>query len=121
MAEAGQFIDWAKVEAQEIGPGVRIKTPHGERIMLSLVEFDREAVVPAHSHPHEQAGIVLDGRLELTIAGESRVLGAGDAYVIPGNVEHAARPIDGPCRVLDIFSPIREDYAAGRNVYARPR
>jgi len=119
MADVGRFIDWAKVPAQEIGPGVRIKTPHGANIMLSHVEFDAGASVPAHSHPHEQAGIVLAGRLELTIAGEARVLAPGDAYLIPGGVEHAARPVGGPCRVLDIFSPIREDYAAGRNVYAR--
>jgi quercetin dioxygenase-like cupin family protein len=121
MAESGRFVDWAKVPAQEIATGVRIQTPHGERIMLSRVEFDGDAVVPAHSHPHEQAGIVLDGRLELTIAGVARVLDAGDAYLIPGGVEHAARPVGGPCRVLDIFSPIREDYAAGQNVYARRR
>jgi quercetin dioxygenase-like cupin family protein len=119
MADTGRFVDWTKIEPQEIGPGVRIRTPHGERIMLSLVELDAGASVPAHSHPHEQAGIVLDGRLELTIAGEARVLAPGDAYLIPGGVEHAARPIGGPCRALDIFSPIREDYAGGRNVYAR--
>jgi quercetin dioxygenase-like cupin family protein len=121
MADRESFVDWSRVPAQEIGPGVRIRTPHGERIMLSLVEFDTDAVVPPHSHPHEQAGIVLDGRLELTIAGDARVLSAGDSWIIPGGVEHAARPVGGPCRALDIFSPIREDYAAGRNVYAKQR
>jgi quercetin dioxygenase-like cupin family protein len=121
MADLGTFVDWSRVPAQEIGPGVRIRTPHGERIMLSLVEFDAGALVPAHSHPHEQAGIVLEGVLELTLAGDSRKLAAGDAYLIPGGVEHAARPVGGPCRALDIFSPIREDYASGENVYARKR
>src|SRR5262245_6477208 len=109
------FIDWNQVPVQQLGPGVRLRTPHGERIMLSLVEIDAGAVVPAHAHPHEQAGIVLAGQLELTIAGETRLLGPGEAYLIPGGHTHSARAPAGPCRALDIFSPIREDYARGAN------
>jgi quercetin dioxygenase-like cupin family protein len=105
------FIHWQALPANEIAPGVRIRTPYGERIMLSLVEIDAGAAVPAHDHPHEQAGIVLAGRMELTIGGESRVVAAGEAYIIPGGAVHAARSVEGPCRALDIFSPIREEYA----------
>jgi len=109
------FVDWNQCPAIELGPGVRIRTPHGENIMLSLVEIDSGAVVPPHSHPHEQAGIVLEGQLELTIAGETRVLPQGSAYLIPGGALHSARAVGGPCRALDVFSPIREDYARGTN------
>jgi quercetin dioxygenase-like cupin family protein len=111
------FVDWKEVPVIEIGPGVRIRTPHGERVMISLVEIDAGAVVPAHSHPHEQAGLVLEGSMELTLEGESRVLQKGEAYIIPGGARHAARSVNGPCRALDIFSPIREDYARGLNDY----
>jgi quercetin dioxygenase-like cupin family protein len=111
------FIDWQGIPVQELGPGVRIRTPHGERVMISLVEIDAGATVPRHSHPHEQAGMVLEGRMELTIGAETRTLAAGDAYIIPGGTEHAARSAGGPCRILDIFSPIREDYARGMNEF----
>jgi quercetin dioxygenase-like cupin family protein len=114
------FIDWEALPAQELGPGIRIRTPHGERLMLSLVDFDAGAVVPEHRHPHEQAGIVLHGKMELTIGGESRILGPLEAYIIPGGAPHAARAVDGPCRVLDLFSPPREDYARGMNKYIPP-
>ena len=113
------FIDWERVRVQQLAPGVRIRTPHGERIMLSLVELDEGAIVTAHSHPHEQSGIVLEGILELTIGGETRSLARGEAYIIPGGVIHGARSLAGPCRVLDIFSPIREDYARGANEFVR--
>jgi len=113
------FIDWNAIPPQTLGPGVRLRTPHGERIMLSLVELDAGAIVPLHSHPHEQAGIVLEGVLELTIAGETRALRPGESYIAPGGVEHSARAAGGPCRVLDIFSPIREDYARGQNAYVK--
>jgi unsaturated pyranuronate lyase len=113
------FIDWAAVPTQTLAPGVRIRTPHGERLMLSLLEIDTDAVIPQHQHPHEQAGLVLDGQLELIIDGVSRTLRAGDAYIVPGNVTHSARSVGGPCRVIDVFSPIREDYARGVNAFAR--
>ena len=111
------FIDWTKVPVIHLGPGVRIRTPHGERVMISLVEIDAGAVVAPHRHPHEQAGMVLEGRMELVISGESRILKKGEAYIIPGGTEHSARAVGGPCRTLDIFSPIREDYARGMNDY----
>ncbi len=113
------FVDWEKMPVIQLGPGVRIRTPYGERVMISLVEIDAGAVVAPHEHPHEQAGMVIAGRMELTIGAESRVLREGEAYIIPGGVQHSARSVDGPCRALDIFSPIREDYARGVNEYFR--
>jgi quercetin dioxygenase-like cupin family protein len=113
------FIDWNTVPAQSLGPGVRIRTPYGERIMLSLLEIDEGAIVPPHAHPHEQAGMVLDGLLELTIDGDVRTLEAGQAYIVPGNAPHSARAVNGSCRVIDVFSPVREDYARGVNAYTR--
>lgn len=111
------FIDLDVIPQFEALPGVRLRTPHGEHIMLSQAALDAGAVVPEHRHPHEQAGVVVSGRLELTIAGETRILAAGEVYIVPPNVPHAARAVDGPVVVLDVFSPIREDYARRENRY----
>ena len=65
----------------------------------------------AHSHPHEQAGVILAGSLTLTIDGDVKVLGLGDIYIAEGGVEHSGVAIGSEgCRALDIFSPVREDY-----------
>jgi len=114
------FIDWDKYPANEVAPGVRIKTPYGENLMLSRVEFDAGAVVPMHSHPHEQGGMMIEGKMKFTIDGESRIVEPGEAFLIPGNVPHRAEAIDGPCVALDIFSPIREDYVELANRYIPP-
>jgi quercetin dioxygenase-like cupin family protein len=111
------FIDLEKVPEFDIVPGVRTRTPHGSSLMLSYARLDANAVVPTHQHPHEQAGIVVRGQLELTIENETRVLQAGELYIVPGNMPHSARAIDGPVEVLDIFSPVREDYAQRLNAY----
>jgi quercetin dioxygenase-like cupin family protein len=63
-----------------------------------------------HNHPHEQAGTIISGRLQMTIAGETRWLEPGDTYIIPGGVDHMAVTGDESARVLDIFSPVREAY-----------
>ena len=97
-------------QAKELVPGIMARTFWGEQMLMALVEIAPDAVLPRHSHPHEQAGIVLDGELEFTIGDETKVLRAGDVYLIPGNVEHSAKPRGGPARVVDIFSPVREEY-----------
>jgi quercetin dioxygenase-like cupin family protein len=111
------FIDIDHVPPLQIFPGCRIRTPYGRNLMLSYVEIDAGGVVPEHSHPHEQAGYVLSGRVRFTIGGETRVLGAGDMFLIPPDVPHAVSAVGGPARVLDVFSPVREDYAAMTNRY----
>ena len=74
------------------------------------MEIDANTEVPLHTHPHEQAGIVIEGEMEMGVAGEVQMLQPGDMYIIPGGVEHAV--VTGPERALalDIFHPIREEY-----------
>jgi mannose-6-phosphate isomerase-like protein (cupin superfamily) len=97
--------------AREIFPGVTIRTVWGEALMLSFVQFHHaDALVPTHAHLHEQMGVGMEGEFELTIDGEARTIRAGDSYLIPSNVPHSARSLNGPARALDVFSPVREDY-----------
>jgi quercetin dioxygenase-like cupin family protein len=111
------FIDIDAIESNEVAPGCRLKTPYGEHLMLSYLEMEEGAVIPLHHHPHEQGGMLLEGKLELTIGEEMRIVEAGSMFLIPPNVPHKAVAIGGPARVLDVFSPIREDYVELMNQY----
>jgi quercetin dioxygenase-like cupin family protein len=111
------FIDIGTIPPLDLLPGCKLRTPYGQNIMLSYLEMDAGAEVPLHHHPHEQAGMLLKGRLELTIGDETRVVEAGSLFIIPPNTPHRAVAIGGPAVVLDVFSPIREDYAALYNKY----
>ena len=104
------FINIKDVVPFEPVPGCRLRTPHGENLMMSHIEIAEGAVIPMHQHTHEQGGIVLSGQLELTIGDEVRVLESGQMYIIPPNTPHKAVAVNGPAVALDIFSPIREDY-----------
>jgi quercetin dioxygenase-like cupin family protein len=93
-----------------IFPGVHIQTCAAEKMMLSLVDLEPHSVVEEHSHPHEQVGILLEGRVRFFIGGEEKLLSPGDMWRIPGNVRHRVVVLDQPARALDIFTPIREEY-----------
>jgi quercetin dioxygenase-like cupin family protein len=90
--------------------GVTAKIAWGEKLMFSLVTLMPGAVVPEHSHPHEQMGMMVSGEMELTVAGETRRLAGNDIYLIPGGVPHGV--VTGPngAVALDAFSPPRNEY-----------
>jgi quercetin dioxygenase-like cupin family protein len=111
------FIDLDSIPALEPLPGCRLRTPHGQNLMLSYLEMDTGAEIPWHHHPHEQGGMLIHGKLQLSIGDETRICEPGAMFLIPANVPHRALAIEGPVVVLDVFSPIREDYADMMNRY----
>ena len=104
------FIDPKALTPREIAPGTQIRVACGDKIMLSFVEVQPGAVVPMHSHPHEQGGVCLEGALEFTIGGETRIVRKGEGWMIPGGVMHSVRGLESAAYVLDIFYPHREEY-----------
>ena len=104
------FLQRDQCSQHTIFPGVQIHTAAGEKMMLSLVEFEPRSVVLPHSHPHEQMGMLLAGELTFTIGDETRTLHVGEMWRIPGGVVHSAVAGNEPVQALDVFYPIREDY-----------
>lgn len=112
------FVNADGLARMELFPGARSGLVSGERIMLSFLDMDEGCEIPEHSHPHEQAGLVLAGRFRFRIGTEERTTGPGDAFIVPANVVHAGLVVEGPARILDVFSPPREDYADRYNRFA---
>ena len=107
---SGYFVAAGSGSRHVIFPGVEILTTAGKGIMLSVVHFEPNSVVADHAHPHEQMGYLLEGQLEFTVGGITRLLGPGDMWRIPGGVVHRVRALDQPAVALDVFHPVREDY-----------
>jgi quercetin dioxygenase-like cupin family protein len=70
---------------------------------LVFFEFEADAKVPEHSHGYPQWGMVIDGKMELTINSKPRICEKGDEYVIPTGAKHCARFLSRT-RVMDFFS-----------------
>jgi quercetin dioxygenase-like cupin family protein len=103
------FIDLSSLPVKEPAPGYRAVFVHSRNMTLAYWEVEEGAVMPEHSHPHEQVASVIEGRFELTIAGEPRVLDKGSAAVIPSHTPHGGKALTR-CRLIDAFHPVREDY-----------
>ena len=104
------FWNPESIAPKVLAPGVTAKIVSGEKLMFSLVALEPDAVVPMHTHPHEQIGMMVSGTMEFTIAGETRRLSGNEMYLVPGGVPHAAKAGPGGAVALDAFSPPREEY-----------
>ncbi|MBM3144710.1 MAG: cupin domain-containing protein [Chloroflexi bacterium] len=104
------FYDPSERPSKVLAPGIHARTFWGKKMLIAAVDLDPNTRLPRHSHPHEQLGNVIQGQMELTIGEETRLLQPGDVYIIPGGVEHEAHTFDEAVKVIDVFSPAREEY-----------
>ena len=81
----------------------------GDKMMITTMFYDEGAHVPEHSHKEEQAGFVVDGKMEIKIKGKTETIAKGDSYMITTNVLHSLIALEKSL-VVDTFSPPREDY-----------
>ena len=101
-----------RTESTEAVEGVHLSLlAGGDRMNVQRFEIDPGAEVPEHSHPHEQVGMVVEGRLTFVLEdGSERTVGPGDAFAIPGEEAHAAENRgESPVVGYDVFSPPREN------------
>jgi len=84
---------------------------HDKNLMLVEVIFHKKSDDPGfHNHPHEQIVYVKKGKFEFIMGGESLTIGEGDSVYVAPNVEHGAKILEDGGILLDIFSPVREDF-----------
>jgi len=96
--------------SRELLEGVELTTlVHGEKTLMGQFKIDKGCIVPVHSHPHEQTGIMISGKLRFNVEGEIWDVETGDSWCLPGGVEHSAEALEDTV-VIEVFSPVREDY-----------
>jgi quercetin dioxygenase-like cupin family protein len=93
-----------------IADGISGKAVTAGTMTVMHVNLDKGAIVPEHSHYHEQVVNVIEGELELTVDGEKFSLTAGKVMVLPPNIVHSGRA-KTEVKVIDVFHPVREDFA----------
>ena len=97
--------DWTPTE-----PGVRRRLlTHNDQLMIVEVAFEKGAVGSLHAHPHIQASYVAEGAFEVTIAGETAVLRAGESFIVPSKALHGCRALEAG-RLIDSFTPARLEF-----------
>jgi quercetin dioxygenase-like cupin family protein len=105
-----QQCDWASIPAERIAEGIERQMIWGEQLMVCRLRIAPRVVTPVHSHPHEQITLVEKGRVVFVVEGEPRIVGAGAVLHFPPRVQHGATMLDEEVILVDIFTPVREDF-----------
>ncbi len=104
---------WLKgkdLDKEPAGEGVeRIVKSYTDELMVVENHFKKGAVGALHHHPHTQITYVVSGKFEFTIGEEKRIVEAGDTMLKKDGIEHGCTCLEEGI-LLDIFSPMREDF-----------
>jgi quercetin dioxygenase-like cupin family protein len=109
--------DWSSVPVEHLEEGIERQMIVGERMMVCRLRFAPRVVTPPHDHPHEQLTFVERGRVLFTVGAEERIAEAGDVLHFPPGTWHGATMLDEEVVLIDIFSPIREDFLGASQLY----
>ena len=104
------FIEGKSIEWEKVGEGVRRRIMgYDPNLMMVHVEFKKGSIGYLHKHPHTQVTYIESGSFEVQIGGEKKILGGGDCYFIPPNIDHGVVALEDS-QLTDVFTPVREDF-----------
>ena len=87
----------------------------GEKIEVGRLRFDADEGAVEHAHPQEQVMIILSGRLQVEMEGETAQLGPGEGFHARPNVSHRVTALE-PTVVLsckDVLDGVGHKVAPG--------
>ena len=104
---------YSELPATKIREGAERRLGHTDNLMIVVVDFydgPKEQPDPPHSHPHEQVSYVAEGEVWVIIGDQPTRLGPGDIFMVPSGVPHSIRLLTEHARLVDCFTPIRQDF-----------
>lgn len=109
---------WDSIAEEQLNPRLRRRLIHAANLTIARLSLTKGAVVPEHHHVHEQVSMVETGALRFMVAGQERIVRAGETIVLPSGVPHSVEATEDTT-VTDIFSPPRDDWQRGDDAYLR--
>jgi quercetin dioxygenase-like cupin family protein len=109
---------WYEQPVEQLSDAIGRQMIHTQTMTIARITLAQGAVVPRHAHPNEQVATVLEGKLRFVIDGDEHVVGPGESVTLPGEVPHEVEALEDSI-VLDVFSPVREDWVRGEDAYLR--
>jgi unsaturated pyranuronate lyase len=100
------LIDTRGLPCKEPLPGWEGRFLNSENMTFAYYLVRAGAAVHEHDHPNEEVWNVVEGELEVTIAGETQVAGPGFVAVIPADTRHSVRALVDS-RVIVVDYPAR--------------
>lgn len=107
---SAQHVNWSTVPIERPSEGIERQMVVGDHLMICRFRFMPFLVAPEHTHPHEQTSMVISGRVRFFVEGVERIAVPGDVLHFPSNCLHGATMMDEEVVLIDIFTPLREDF-----------
>jgi quercetin dioxygenase-like cupin family protein len=96
------FWNLGALQLEKFRPGILSKAEIGNNLTMVCMEIEAEKEDAGHRHTFDQCGIILDGKIEMYIGEERKILTSDEAYFIPSGVKHGWKTFDIPVKILDI-------------------
>jgi quercetin dioxygenase-like cupin family protein len=110
LIRGAQHLNWSNIPIEHPAEGIERQMVVGRQLMICRFRFAPFLVTPEHTHPHEQMSMVISGRVRFFVEGEERLALPGDVFHFPSNSLHGATMMDEEVVIIDIFTPLREDF-----------
>jgi quercetin dioxygenase-like cupin family protein len=114
------FAGLEELTPLRIWDGVAGWAVEGERTTFAVIELEADRAVPEHRHDNEQLGVCIAGSMRFRIGDETREVGPGDTWNIPGGVPHQVDVGPDGATVAECFTPVRADWAGLERLEGRP-
>ena len=114
LLSGAQHLNWSSIPIERPAAGIERQMVVGDNMMICRFRFAPLLVTPQHAHPHEQMSIVASGRVRFFVEGAERIAVPGDVLHFPSNCWHGATMLDEEVVLIDIFTPVREDFLETR-------
>ena len=105
-----QHQDWSSVPVERVAEGIERQMIWGDQLMVCRLTIAPRTITAVHTHPHEQMTLVERGTVRFTVEGQERLSSPGDILHFPSHCRHGATMLDQEVVLIDIFSPVREDF-----------
>jgi quercetin dioxygenase-like cupin family protein len=110
---------WRAEPVEQLSPTIGRRVLNTESMTIAWITLAKGALVPRHEHPNEQIATILEGRLRFLIGDTDELIAsAGESVPLAANVPHEVEALEDTV-VLDVFSPVREDWLRGDDAYLR--
>lgn len=107
-----RVVRYRDIPLIELGPGAKANLVSTERMTLSFITQEPHCHFSPHHHEPEEIVIVLDGERDEVVEGKLYHIKEGDVLIVPSGIEHGSHTSDRGCKVLEVFSPPRQDLIA---------
>jgi quercetin dioxygenase-like cupin family protein len=103
------FIDTTILKVTKRLPGWSGRYFHSANMTFAHYDFTRGASIHEHFHPQEEVYEVIEGELELTVDGETKIARPGFVAIVPSNARHSVKALTNG-RAIIVDSPSRPEF-----------